>query len=224
MRLLSVNVGRPRTNPWKKTRLTGIDKRPLDGPVAVTAPASEGTGEVGLAGDRAYDVRGHGGPDQAVYAYAREDLDRWQDELDRPLPDGVFGENLTTAGIDVNGALIGDRWRVGRGVLLEVSCPRIPCGTFQGWLDEAGWIKRFSRAARPGGYLRVIEAGEIRAGDPVELVQRPDHDVTVAVAFRALTGEPELLPPLISVEALPYYVRDVARKRCGGRRSDAGRP
>jgi MOSC domain-containing protein YiiM len=164
MRLLSVNIGRPRTNPWKKTMLTGIDKRPVDGPVAVAAPVSEGTGEVGLAGDRVYDVRGHGGPDQAVYAYAREDLDLWQEELGRALPGGAFGENLTTAGIDVNGALIGDRWRVGRGVLLEVSCPRIPCGTFQGWLDEAGWIKRFTRAVRPGGYLRVIEAGEIRAG------------------------------------------------------------
>ncbi|GAA1810461.1 MOSC domain-containing protein [Actinomadura chokoriensis] len=215
MQLISVNVGRPRASPWKKNMLTGIDKRPVDGPVQVTAPASEGTGEVGLAGDRAYDVRGHGGPDQAVYAYAREDLDRWQDELGRPLPDGVFGENLTTAGIDVNGALIGDRWRVGRGVLLEVSCPRIPCGTFQGWLGETGWIKRFTRAARPGAYLRVIEAGEIRAGDTVGLVRRPGHDVTVAVAFRALTAEPGLLPLLIPIEELPYYVRDVARKRSG---------
>ncbi|GAA1852213.1 MOSC domain-containing protein [Actinomadura bangladeshensis] len=216
MRLLSVNIGRPRTNPWKKTALTGIDKRPVDGPVQVTAPTSEGTGEVGLAGDRVHDVRGHGGPDQAVYAYAREDLDLWQGELGRPLHDGVFGENLTTAGIDVNGALIGDRWRVGRSVLLEVSCPRIPCGTFQGWLDEPGWIKRFTQAVRPGGYLRVIEPGEIRAGDAVELVRRPGHGVSVGVAFRALTGEPGLLPLLVSVEALPYYVREVARRRAGG--------
>ncbi|QKW39139.1 MOSC domain-containing protein [Actinomadura sp. NAK00032] len=218
MKLLSVNIGHPRTNPAKPSRLTGIDKRPVDGPVAVAAPASEGTGEVGLAGDRVHDVRGHGGPDQAVYAYAREDLDFWQDELGRPLPDGVFGENLTTTGIDVNGALVGERWRVGRSVLLEVSCPRIPCGTFQGWLDEAGWIKRFTRAAMPGAYLRVVEPGEIRAGDPVERVHRPRHGVTAAVAFRALTTEPELLPLLVPVEALPDYVRDVAR-----RRSAAGR-
>jgi MOSC domain-containing protein YiiM len=215
MRLLSVNIGRPRTNPWKKTMLTGIDKRPVDGPVAVAAPVSEGTGEVGLAGDRVYDVRGHGGPDQAVYAYAREDLDLWQEELGRGLPGGAFGENLTTAGIDVNGALIGERWRVGPTVLLEVSCPRIPCGTFQGRMGEAGWIKRFTRAARPGAYLRVVEPGEIRAGDPVEIVQRPDHGVTAAVAFRALTAEPDLLPLLVPIEELPYYVRDVARKRSG---------
>ena len=120
---------------------------------------------VGLAGDRVYDVWNHGGPDQAVYAYAREDLDFWEAELGRPLGNGVFGENLTTEGIDVNGALIGERWRVGPDVILEASCPRIPCGTFQGWLAQAGWIKRFTQAARPGSYLRVIEPGEIRAGD-----------------------------------------------------------
>lgn len=215
MELLSVNVGRPRANPWKPTSLTGIDKRPVDGPVPVTAPETDETGEVGLAGDRVHDVRNHGGADQAVYAYAREDLDFWQDELGRPLPDGVFGENLTTAGIDVNGALIGERWRLGPDVLLEVSLPRIPCGTFQGWLDEAGWIKRFTREARPGAYLRVIEPGEIRAGDAVAIAHRPGHDVTVAVAFRALTAEPGLLPLLIPIEALPGYARDVARKRSG---------
>jgi MOSC domain-containing protein YiiM len=213
VKLLSVNIGHPRLNPSKRSRLTGIDKRPVDGPVAVAAPATEGTGAVGLAGDRVHDVRGHGGADQAVYAYAREDLDFWQDELGRPLPNGVFGENLTTAGIDVNGALIGERWRVGRSLLLEVSCPRIPCATFQGWMDEAGWIKRFTRAAMPGAYLRVVEPGEIRAGDLVERVRRPCHDVTAAVAFRALTADPGLLSLLVAVEALPSYVRDVARRR-----------
>jgi len=218
MELLSVNIGRPRANPWKATMLTGIDKRPVDGPVRVAAPREEGTGEVGLAGDRVHDVRNHGGADQAVYAYAREGLDFWQDELGRPLPDGVFGENLTTAGIDVDGALIGERWRLGRDVVLEVSCPRIPCGTFQGWLDEAGWIKRFTREARPGAYLRVVEPGEIRAGDAVDVVHRPGHDVTAAVCFRALTTEPGLLPRLVPVEALPDHVRDVARKRTGAGR------
>ncbi|TYB48426.1 MOSC domain-containing protein [Actinomadura chibensis] len=213
MKLLSVNVGRPRTNHWQAPELTGIDKRPVDGPVMVAAPVSEDTGEVGLAGDRVYDTRNHGGPDQAVYAYAREDLDRWADELGRVLPNGVFGENLTTSGIDVNGALIGERWRLGARVVLEVSLPRIPCATFQGWLEEKGWIKRFTAEARPGAYLRVIEPGEIRAADPVEVVHRPDHDVTVAVAFRALTNEPELLPRLLHVEALPEYAKDVVRRR-----------
>ncbi|WP_042365636.1 MOSC domain-containing protein [Streptacidiphilus neutrinimicus] len=213
MRLLSVNIGKPRPNPWKRLHATGIDKRPVAVPVSVVAPGPKGTGEVGLAGDRVYDVKHHGGPDQAVYAYSREDLDGWAAELGRPLAEGVFGENLTTLGVDVNGALIGERWRIGPDVVLEVSCPRIPCATFQGWLEREGWIKRFTRAAVPGAYLRVIEPGEIRAGDPVEIVHRPDHDVSVALVFRAMTLEPDLLPRLLVADALPEEAREAARRR-----------
>ncbi|WP_345020167.1 MOSC domain-containing protein [Streptomyces shaanxiensis] len=216
MRLLSVNVGNPRPNPWKGLGATGIDKRPVDGAVAVSAPGPKGTGAVGLAGDRVYDVRNHGGTDQAVYAYAREDLDGWQAELGRTLANGVFGENLTTVGLDVNGAVIGERWRIGSDVVLEVSCARIPCGTFQGWLEQDGWIKRFTQAALPGAYLRVIEPGDIRAGDPVEIVHRPDHDVTVAVSFRAVTREPDLLPLLLAADALPEEIRELAQRRTAG--------
>ncbi|MGA8116929.1 MAG: MOSC domain-containing protein [Actinocatenispora sp.] len=216
MKLLSVNVGRPRPNPWKGISATGIDKRPVDGPVAVTAPGPKGNGDVGLAGDRVYDVKNHGGTDQAVYAYAREDLDRWEPELERTLDNGMFGENLTTVGVDVNGALIGERWRIGTDVVLEVSCSRIPCGTFQGWLERAGWIKRFTHAAVPGAYLRVIEPGDIRAGDPVEIVHRPDHDVTVALSFRAVTLEPELLPRLLVADAYPREDMARIRRRLGG--------
>lgn len=215
MRLLSVNIGRPRPNPWKEAAVTGIDKRPVSEPVLVTAPGPKGNGEVGLAGDRVYDVRNHGGPDQAVYAYAREELDEWQDELGTALPNGGFGENLTTEGIDVSGALIGERWRVGRDLVLEVSCPRIPCGTFQGWLAREGWIKRFTDAARPGAYLRVIEPGQIRAGDPVVITHRPGHAVTSAVTFRALTTEPGLLAGLLAASALPEEIRALARRRTG---------
>jgi MOSC domain-containing protein YiiM len=213
MRVLSVNVGQPQLNPWKTMKLTGIDKRPVEGPVMVTRPRAKGMGMVGLAGDRVYDVREHGGPDRAVYAYPREDLDFWAAQLGRTLPNGVFGENLTTEGADANGALIGERWRIGPDVILEVSCPRIPCGTFQGWLAQAGWIKRFTQAARPGAYLRVIEPGEICAGDVVEIVLRPEHDVTVAVSFRALTIEPDLLPRLLVADALPRDLQDLARRR-----------
>ncbi|MFI7222299.1 MOSC domain-containing protein [Nonomuraea angiospora] len=213
MRLLSINIGRPRPNPWKGLSATGIDKRPVPGSVAVSAPGPKGTGEVGLAGDRVYDVQHHGGVHQAVYAYAREDLDTWQAELGRPLTNGVFGENLTTLGLDVNGALIGERWRIGPEVVLEVACARIPCGTFQGWLERDGWIKRFTQAARPGTYLRVIEPGDISAGDPVEIVHRPDHDVTVSLVFRAMTLEPELLPRLLVAEALPPEEKEAARRR-----------
>jgi MOSC domain-containing protein YiiM len=213
MKLLSVNIGQPRLNPWKGVKLTGIDKRPVEGPVMVTPARAKGLGMVGLVGDRVYDVRHHGGPDQAVYAYAREDLDFWEPELGRELPNGVFGENLTTSGADVNGALIGERWRIGPDVILEASCPRIPCGTFQGWLGRAGWIKRFTLAARPGSYFRVIEPGEIRAGDRIEIVHRPGHDVTVALSFRALTVEPDLLPRLLAADALPRETRELARRR-----------
>ncbi|MEU8515980.1 MOSC domain-containing protein [Kitasatospora sp. NPDC048722] len=216
MELLSVNVGRPRPNPWKGFRATGIDKQPVDGPVTVTSPGPKGTGEVGLAGDRVYDVKHHGGFDQAVYAYAREDLDGWEAELGRRLGNGVFGENLTTVGLDVNGALIGERWRIGADVVLEVSCARIPCATFQGWLQREGWITRFTRASVPGAYLRVIEPGDIRAGDPVEIVHRPDHDVTVDVVFRAMTLEPDLLPRLLVADALPEADRALARRRTVG--------
>ena len=213
MHVHSVNLAHPRLNPARGAGMTGIDKRAVVGPVAVTAPGPKKAGAVGLAGDRVFDVAHHGGADQAVYAYAREDLDTWGRVLGRTLPDGVFGENLTTTGIDLTGALIGERWRVGAGVVLEVSCPRIPCGTFQGWLRRDGWIKEFTQAARPGAYLRVIAAGEIAAGDAISVVHRPDHDVTIAVTFRALTLEPGLLPRLLAADALPQADLDRIRRR-----------
>ncbi|HEY7597989.1 MAG TPA: MOSC domain-containing protein [Actinophytocola sp.] len=222
--LKSVNVGVPRKNPWKTVRTTGIDKRPVDGPVAVAAPGPKGTGAVGLAGDRVYDVAHHGGDDQAVYAYAREELDVWAARLRRTLPAGVFGENLTTTGLDVDGALIGEHWRVGPAVLLEVSCPRIPCGTFAGWMADAGWIRTFIEAGRPGAYLRVLEPGEIRAGDPITVEHRPDHDVTVEVAFRALTLDSGLLPRLLVADALPAADLALVRRRVARMRVDQGGP
>jgi MOSC domain-containing protein YiiM len=215
MRLLSVNTGTLRPIPRKKG-LSAIDKRPVDGPVAVTAPDPAVTAAVGLAGDAVGDLTGHGGPDQAVYAYAREDLDMWQAELKAPLRNGMFGENLTTAGVDVNGALIGERWRVGAGVIMEVSSPRIPCHTFQAWLGQVGWVKRFTDVGLPGTYLRVIQEGEICAGDPVQIVYRPDHQVTVAMAFRALTTEPGLLPGLLAADALPGHIQEQARRHTAG--------
>jgi MOSC domain-containing protein YiiM len=213
--LKSVNIGVPRANPWKASGTTGIDKRPVSGPVAVRAPGPKGTGAVGLAGDRVYDLAHHGGADQAVYAYAREGLDRWAERLGKPLSDGVFGENLTTLGVDVDAALVGERWRVGADLLLEVSCPRIPCGTFQGWMAEHGWIKTFTAAAEPGAYFRVLEPGVVCAGDAVEVVRRPEHDVTVSLAFRAFTAEPGLLPRLLVADALPAEDMAVVRRRVG---------
>jgi MOSC domain-containing protein YiiM len=209
--LLSVNIAVPHPNPAKDVGITGIDKQPSATPVAVRAPGVQG--ESGLAGDQIFDKPHHGGDDQAVYAYAREDLDRWQAELKRELPGGMFGENMTTAGLDVTGALIGERWRVGDRLVLEVSVPRIPCRTFAHRMAEQGWIKRFTNAAVPGAYLRVIEPGEIQAGDPITVIHRPDHDVTIGLTFRALTREPELLPRLLEADALPDKVKALATKR-----------
>ncbi|MEU3658499.1 MOSC domain-containing protein [Streptomyces sp. NPDC032940] len=215
MKLLSVNLGRATAVPYtsQPDGVTGIDKRPADGPVRVTAPGPEGTGGSGLAGDAVCETRHHGGPDQAVYAMAREDMDDWERELGRPLRHGVFGENLTTTGVDVSGALIGERWRVGPDLLLEVTSGRIPCRTFQGHLGEERWMKRFTAKGAPGAYLRVLEPGEIRAGDPVEIVHRPGHGVTVALQFRAVTTERALLPRLLAAgDALHPRAAAAARK------------
>ncbi|NGO13517.1 MOSC domain-containing protein [Streptomyces sp. HC44] len=200
MKLLSMNLGRPTVvdHTDHPDGVTGIDKRPVDGPVRVAAPGPKGVGASGVAGDAVCETRHHGGDHQAVYAFAREDLDDWEGELGRPLASGTFGENLTTEGLDVSGAKIGERWRIGSEVVLEVTSGRIPCTTFQGHLGEKGWVRRFTRKGAPGAYLRVIEPGEIRAGDPIEIVHRPDHEVTVAFQFRAVTTERELLPRLLA--------------------------
>ncbi|MFC9268457.1 MOSC domain-containing protein [Streptomyces zhihengii] len=210
MKLLSVNTGLLTPSEHAATGTTGIDKRPADGPVLVTDPGPKGSGGSGLAGDEISDLRHHGGSDQAVYAFAREDLDAWERELGRPLANGAFGENLTTAGVDVTGALIGERWRVGAELVLEVTSGRIPCRTFGGHLGERGWVRRFTRAGAPGAYLRVISPGEIRVGDAVEIVHRPAHDVTVAMSFRAETVERSLLPRVLAAgDALhPEQLRD----------------
>ena len=210
-RVLSVNVGHPEPNPYKDSHSTGIGKRPQSGPVEVRAPGPKhgGLGS-GLVGDFIGDVKHHGGDEQAVYAVAREDLDRWTERLGRDLPNGFFGENLTTIDLDVNEARLGERWQVGADVVLEVTCPRIPCSTFRGWVGERGWLKKFTADARPGAYLRVAEPGQIAAGDPVAVVSRPDHDVTVSLVFRATTTERELLPELLAAgEHLPAETADL---------------
>ncbi|MDT9688681.1 MOSC domain-containing protein [Streptomyces sp. P9(2023)] len=214
MKLLSLNLGRPKTVAYTDhpEGVTGIDKQPVEGPVRVTAPGPKGVGRSGVAGDTVCDSRHHGGNDQAVYAYAREDLDSWAELLGRPVPSGAFGENLTTEGVDVTGARIGERWRIGADLILEVSSSRIPCRTFQGHLGEQGWVKRFTREGVPGAYLRVVEPGEIRAGDAIEVVHRPDHEVTVAFEFKALTTERPLLPRVLAAgEALHPETAEHAR-------------
>jgi MOSC domain-containing protein YiiM len=201
--ILAVNVGRPRERSWAGLGRTSIEKLAVDGPVRA--------GVLGLEGDQVSDTKHHGGVDQAVYAYAREDLDHFERLLGRPIRHGLFGENLTTEGIDVNDAEIGERWTVG-SVVLEVSSVRIPCNDFKGWMgmtgfDQRAWVKRFAAELRPGPYLRVVQQGALRAGDPIHVGHRPGHGVTVRTLFRALTTERALLPEVLRADALPAKVR-----------------
>ncbi len=213
--VLTVNLARPRPNPAKESVLTGIDKLPTGHPVAVRPPGPDSGGAgSGMHDDVIGNKKLHGGDDQAVYAYAREDLDGWQTHLGRTLDNGNFGENLTTSGVDVTGARVGERWHVGSdGLVLEVTSPRTPCRTFSAFLGLPGWIKTFTGAAMPGAYLRVISPGTVRAGDDIVVADRPDHDVTVSLVFRALLSEPNLLPRLLHADRLPEDIKELARRR-----------
>lgn len=188
--ITSVNVGTPAARPGRGARATGIGKRPVDR-ITVTDPGpkrvEDGHGVSGVEGDFVGDGRHHGGTTQAVYAVSREELDHWSAELGRELSDGIFGENLTTTGLDVDAAEVGDRWRVGTAVL-EVSGPRIPCATFARRMQEPHWVRRFAERGRSGAYLRVVEPGDIRAGDPIE-VRPGGSGVVLPQVLRALLGD-----------------------------------
>jgi MOSC domain-containing protein YiiM len=213
-RIVSVNLAVPEPNPVKAVGVTGINKQPVDRLVAVRAPGPKTTGlHSGLVGDQIFDTANHGGDDQAVYAYAREDYDWWQARLCRRLANGLFGENLTTEDLDVNGAVIGERWRVGPQLVLQPTFGRIPCVTFQHKMGEPRWVKTFARANRPGAYLRVLEPGTVWAGDPVTVEDRPAHGVTIARAYKAYMCEPALLPELIGIDGLPDDLRETLAER-----------
>ena len=191
-RVISVNVGRGKDADWAgKLGRTAIDKRPVAGQAEL--------GRLGLRGDEQVDKPAHGGPEQAVYAYAREDLDWWVERLGREMTNGMFGENITTMGVDVTGALIGEIWRMGAATV-QVTAPRIPCVVFAGWMDEQHWVKRFADARRPGAYLRVLREGVVAAGDPVEVLSRPDERVTIAESMTAYYGDAALMQRLLRVE------------------------
>ncbi|MDO9379070.1 MAG: MOSC domain-containing protein [Nocardioidaceae bacterium] len=189
--LVAVNVGVARDVPWGRLRRSAFDKRPVRGRARV--------GTLGLAGDEQADRANHGGPVKALLVHAVEDLQEWADALGRELPPGSFGENLTTRGLDVTDARIGERWRVG-SALVEVASVRTPCAVFAGFTGEPQWVRQFTHRGRPGAYLRVLEPGELGAGDDVQVVERRDHDVTVGLMFRAITSERHLLPRLLEEE------------------------
>lgn len=189
----SINVAVVRSGLWtgRKER-TGIDKRPVDGPVRIEA--------VGVVGDTVCDAEHHGGPDQAVYAYSTADLDFWSAELGAPVPPGGVGENLTLREVDCSNAVLGERWQVGE-VVLVVRLPRIPCQVFAGFRDAPGLVKTFLHGGRPGAYLSVERPGPVCRGDAVTVLDRPDHGVTVAEVMAAHAGRRDLLPRIVAARA-----------------------
>ncbi len=204
-RLASINVAKMRLivlngEPTK----TGIYKYPVEG----TQPLREN--QVGADRQGNYEV--HGGFDKAVYAYAAEDYEWWGEELGRVLGPATFGENLTTEGIDLANSVVGDRWRLGTATL-EVSEPRIPCSKLAHKMEDPTFVKRFARALRPGAYLRIVDEGTIEAGDEIEVLSRPDHDVTMELICRAYFGEPDLAPRLLAADALPVEWRQWAESK-----------
>jgi MOSC domain-containing protein YiiM len=213
-RVLSVNLAVPEVSSAKRVGVTGINKQPVDYPVEVRPPGPKTIGlHSGLVGDQIFDIEHHGGDDQAVYAYAREDYDWWERQLDRDLPGGLFGENLTTQDVDVNGAVIGEKWHIGGTLVLQPTFGRVPCATFQAKMTEPHWVKRFAEQNRPGAYLRVVTSGEVKAGDPIEVRDRPAHGVTIADAFRAYMSEPELMAAYVQIEDLPEDLRQTFLRR-----------
>src|SRR5215207_9705897 len=195
-RLVSVNVGKPQQIAVRRGRpmMSAIGKQPVAGPVRVAG--------VNLDGDDQADRRVHGGTDKAVYAYASEDRAWWAGELDRELGPGAFGENLTTEGVDVSGAVVGERWRIG-SVELEVAQPRLPCAKLALRMGEPQMVKRFAQARRPGAYLRIVHEGSLAAGDAVEVLSRPSHGVTVRDVSDAILLDETLLASASAAPELP---------------------
>ena len=175
-------------------------------------------GRLGVDGDTICDTVNHGGPDQAVYAYASEDTEWWQqqlaDELSFELGPGSLGENLTLRGVDVTHAVIGERWRIG-GAILQVAVPRVPCSTLASFWNVDRLVVRFTRAGRPGAYLRVLTEGEVAAGDEVIVLDRPSHGLTLQQTLRALTGDRSLAAKLLTAPELPAEVHSSARTWLG---------
>ena len=200
--VVSVNVGSPRTVPsltGKRMVRSAIWKQPVEGRVAVRG--------VNIEGDDQADRRVHGGPDKAVYAYALEETRLWEDELGRDLGAAAFGENLTTQGVDVSGARAGERWRIGT-VVIEAVEPRVPCFKLNLKMGDSRFGKRFTAAGRPGAYFRIVEEGELGAGDAIEIVRRPDHDVTMRLMMHAALVDHGRLPELLAAPGLTDEWRD----------------
>lgn len=210
-KVLSVNVGSVREFEYNgRPAKSAIWKFPASGRIAARG--------VNLDGDDQADRAAHGGFDKAVYAYAVEDVRLWEREIGRPLTYGEFGENLTTEGIDVNNALVGERWGIGT-TILEVSEPRIPCWRLGVRMNDKMFLRRFIEASRPGTYLRIIAEGDLGAGDQIRVVERPDHNVTIRDVFRIYTGDHHEVERLLTVrqmsESWRRWANELLRKSKG---------
>lgn len=204
-RVVSVNVGQPRTIEWLGELVsTSIWKFPVTGRIAAQG--------VNLAGDEQADRRVHGGPDKAVYSYAQEDADWWGWELGRPVELGSFGENLTLSGVDVTGAIVGERWAIGTA-LFEVCQPRIPCFKLGARMGDSGFPPRFAAAGRPGAYLRILAEGEVGAGDAVHIVHRPAHGLTMGDVAHIYHRDHRRAAHLLRVPELASVLRNWAEKQ-----------
>ncbi|MCA1783668.1 MAG: MOSC domain-containing protein [Dermatophilaceae bacterium] len=213
----SVNLARPRSEVGQGGHRTGIDKRAVEC-IEVFAPR-EGHGHgSGVVGDLVGNARHHGGADKAVYAFSREELNWWERELRRGLPDGTFGENLTTKGLDLESLRINQRLRVGDDVVLEVSIPRQPCATFQRHLGEPGWTRRFTSHGRCGAYLRVRSPGVLRPGDAIDVLDPPpSHDIDIMTAFAAAMGDRASAARVVDARCLPMTYHEQLTRRLRGR-------
>jgi MOSC domain-containing protein YiiM len=202
--VLSLNVGSVRAIDWDGQRVTtGIWKHPVSGRIALRG--------VNLDGDDQADRRVHGGPDKAVYAYAREDYDYWREHEGMETPSGFFGENLTVEGLDLSNACVGDRWRVGT-TLLEIAQPRLPCYKLGIRVGDPRFLKKFLVAGRPGAYLRIVEEGEIGAGDIITVTSRAAHGVTLRMMVEAVR-DPKKAPALARIPRLPAFWQNLAGKQ-----------
>ena len=213
MRVTSVNVGREETIDHGNRRFTtGIRKRPVDGPVYIGADS--------VAGDTISDKKHHGGADQVVYAYSADDYEWWSEQLGRELAPGTFGENLTIEGLptDLN---VGDRLLIGE-VLLEATAPRIPCSTLAAQMQDSGFGMAFRKAERPGIYFRVLNEGEVTAGDPVTCIENPTPVVSILALYRLaydLSPDPDTLERYLEAPLAERLRASIAEKLSAARRA-----
>jgi len=205
--VVAVNVGPVREVRWRGAIVrTAIWKEPV-GARAVTLRG------VNLDGDDQADRSVHGGADKAVYAYAEEDYRYWSEEEGVLTQHGLFGENLTVRGLELRSALVGERWRIGTA-LLEVAQPRLPCYKLGIRMADPYFPRRFLAVGRAGAYLRIVEEGELRAGDAIDVVHQPDHGVTLGHMVEAVTDR-RRAAALLRAPRLPAFWRGLASRHDG---------